>query len=305
MANDVVEEIFTRSRYRYKVDSLCSKITSYCLKNEDKHAQAIKRNGERRLKHDLDFTWLIRQVRNQKVLFENLLTDRERILLKFNDKHVIDSDSELMSSLGGSDSDLLHDYREKTVSMNVRESLVKTLRQRRRRQKCALLTRLDAELLESVGKYRRSQDGDKPGQAGEEHSMMDLQPAAEPESSNEEDDEHEHELDLHEEAKVVGRDERDRPPSAGFDDFERQESPSIFASDKPTTGKIKPNKDFLFSGRAKSARRDNYRVNELDSISNFSSQIFVDSMKSHELKDAVKGGNIEMTDAGSSSAHRP
>ena len=155
MATDVVEEMFTRLRYRYKVDSLCSRLSSYCLKNEDKHAQAIKRNGERRLKKDLDFTWLIRQVRNQKVLFDHLLTDRERILLKFNDKHVIDSDSELMSPLGGSDSDLLQDYREKTMSVNVRDSLVKTLRQRRRRKKCALLTRLDAQLLESVGKYRR------------------------------------------------------------------------------------------------------------------------------------------------------
>ena len=239
------------------------------------------------------------------MLFDHLLTERERILLKFNDKHVIDSDSELMSSLGGSDSDLLHDYREKTVSMNVRDSLVKTLRQRRRRQKCALLTRLDAQLLESVGKYRRGQDGGEPGQAGEEQSILDLYPAADPESSNEEEDEHEHELDLHEEAKVVGRDERNRPPSAGFDDFERHESPSIFGSDKTTQGKIKPNKGFLFSGRAKSAKKDNYAANELDSISNFSSQMFVDSMKSHELKDAVKGGNIEMTDAGSSSAHRP
>lgn len=51
------------------------------------------------MKKDLDFTWIIKQVRNQKVLFDHFLTDRERLLLKFNDKHVIDSDSDLMESL--------------------------------------------------------------------------------------------------------------------------------------------------------------------------------------------------------------
>ena len=95
----MVEEIFSRARYRYKVDSICSRLFSYCLRNEDRHAQSIKKNGERRLKKDLDFTWIIKQVRNQKVLFDHFLTDRERLLLKFNDKHVIDSDSDLMESL--------------------------------------------------------------------------------------------------------------------------------------------------------------------------------------------------------------
>ena len=38
LTKDVVDEIFVRSRYRYKVDSYFSRLTSYCLKNVDRHA---------------------------------------------------------------------------------------------------------------------------------------------------------------------------------------------------------------------------------------------------------------------------
>lgn len=51
-------------------------------------------------------------MRNQKTLFDSLLTDRERLLLKFNDKHVIDSNSDLMLSLNDSESDLLGEVRK-------------------------------------------------------------------------------------------------------------------------------------------------------------------------------------------------
>jgi len=73
--------------------------------------QKVKINGEKRLAKEMDFTWLLRQVRQQKALFDYLLTDRERLLLKFNDKHVIDSDTD-MDDLKGSGEDLLKAYKE-------------------------------------------------------------------------------------------------------------------------------------------------------------------------------------------------
>ena len=73
--------------------------------------QKVKINGEKRLAKEMDFTWILRQVRQQKALFDYLLTDRERLLLRFNDKHVIDSDTD-MDDLKGSGEDLMKAYKE-------------------------------------------------------------------------------------------------------------------------------------------------------------------------------------------------
>jgi hypothetical protein len=81
------------------------------LRNEDEHMQKVKINGERRLAKEMDFTWILRQVRQQKALFNYLLTDRERLLLRFNDNHVIDSETD-MDDLKGSGEDLLKPYKE-------------------------------------------------------------------------------------------------------------------------------------------------------------------------------------------------
>ena len=51
-------------------------------------------------------------MRNQKSLFDSLLTERERLLLRFSDKHVIDSNSDFMASLNDSESDLLEDVKK-------------------------------------------------------------------------------------------------------------------------------------------------------------------------------------------------
>ena len=98
------------------------------------------------------------------MLFDHLITKRERLLLRFNDKHVIDSNSELMDSLPSSESDLLCDYRNKgagnpvqlTQNHLLRETLKETIMMERRKKKCAMLKHLDYELLLSVGKYRHT-----------------------------------------------------------------------------------------------------------------------------------------------------
>ena len=92
----------------------------------------------------MDFSWLVKQLRNQKSVFSALLSSREQLLLKFSDRHVIDSDSELMQSLDDSESDLLDEYHKKndTDSVSVNDSLLKILRQKRKK-KCAMTKMVD------------------------------------------------------------------------------------------------------------------------------------------------------------------
>ncbi len=61
---EIVNEIISRERYRYDVDSTCSKFFTFCLRNVDMHMQKVKKNGQRKLEKEMDFTWIIKQVRN-------------------------------------------------------------------------------------------------------------------------------------------------------------------------------------------------------------------------------------------------
>jgi len=57
----------------------------------------MRRNGERKLKGELDLSRIIRKIRNFGTAFDYLLTERQKFLLRFNDKHVIDSNSDLIT----------------------------------------------------------------------------------------------------------------------------------------------------------------------------------------------------------------
>lgn len=58
----------------------------------------IRRKAEKRSENELDVTRIIKKIRNFEVLSENLLTERQKYLLRFNQRHVIDSDSDLISN---------------------------------------------------------------------------------------------------------------------------------------------------------------------------------------------------------------
>ena len=66
-------------------------------KEEDEHIKKMRYLAEKKLQNELDVTRIIRKVRNQESVSQYLLSDRQRYLLKFNSKHVIDSDSDLIS----------------------------------------------------------------------------------------------------------------------------------------------------------------------------------------------------------------
>lgn len=134
--------------------------------------QKVKINGERRLAKEMDFTWILRQVRQQKALFNYLLTDRERLLLRFNDNHVIDSETD-MDDLKGSGEDLLKPYKEiaKQKSINLREVLAQQLKPKRGARKCEMFKRLDDKLEVHVGSYRH---GDVDEAEAEGHTYMEF-----------------------------------------------------------------------------------------------------------------------------------
>ena len=55
----------------------------------------------------MDLTWLVKQVRATRLVTESLLAESARLLIKFNDRSVVDSESDLMSAFETSDDDLL------------------------------------------------------------------------------------------------------------------------------------------------------------------------------------------------------
>jgi hypothetical protein len=57
----------------------------------------IRYLAEKKLENELDVTRIIKKIRNFDVVSKYLLTERQKYLLRFNQRHVIDSDSDLIS----------------------------------------------------------------------------------------------------------------------------------------------------------------------------------------------------------------
>ena len=86
----------------------------------------MRRNGERKLKGELDLSKILKKVRNFNTAFDYLFSERQKFLFKFNDRHVIDSNSDLITpdseeSLfsGTSDEDLKNKSMKQKVMMKL------------------------------------------------------------------------------------------------------------------------------------------------------------------------------------------
>lgn len=77
------------------------------------------------------------------------------MLLRFNDRNVIDSDVELMQDMQDSESDLLDDYKKSAAlkQVSLKRMLESKLRKDRRR-KCHMLKQMDEKLALGVGAYK-------------------------------------------------------------------------------------------------------------------------------------------------------
>ena len=93
----LVEEVISREKYQFRLDSIFKRYLT-CFDNEhDEMVKKMRRNGERKLERELDLSKILKRLRNFGTAMEYMLTDRQRFLLRFNEKNVIDSNSDLIS----------------------------------------------------------------------------------------------------------------------------------------------------------------------------------------------------------------
>ena len=93
-------------------------------------------------------------------MFDYLMTEKEQLLLKFNDKHVVDSNSSNMGSAlaSSSEEDLLKKLRNAYVpgrdTTTLRQRISNKLKKNRKSNQCSLIKSLESKLEKNVGRYR-------------------------------------------------------------------------------------------------------------------------------------------------------
>jgi len=93
----IAEEVCTRERYKFKLNSVFKRYFACYDDENDEIVKKIRSNGSRKLQNELDISKMLRKIRNYEILNSYLLTERQRFLLRFNYRHVIDSDSDQIS----------------------------------------------------------------------------------------------------------------------------------------------------------------------------------------------------------------
>lgn len=74
--NGVVEEVLSREKYKLAIESVFKRYFT-CFDNEyDELVKKMRRNGERKLKGDLDISRLLKKMRTFSCAFDYLLTER-------------------------------------------------------------------------------------------------------------------------------------------------------------------------------------------------------------------------------------
>jgi len=92
-----VDDVCGREKYSFRVQEWVKKYFPCADNEKDEIYKSMRRNGLQKLKNEMDLGRLLTKMRNYDTMFSYLLTARQRFLLKFNDRHVIDSESDLVS----------------------------------------------------------------------------------------------------------------------------------------------------------------------------------------------------------------
>ena len=93
----VIEKVISREKYKLSIESVFKRYFT-CFDNEyDELVKKMRRNGERKIKSELDISKMLLKIRNFNTAFDYLFSERQKFLLRFNDKHVIDSNSDLVT----------------------------------------------------------------------------------------------------------------------------------------------------------------------------------------------------------------
>ena len=99
----------------------------------------------------MDLAWIIKQLRSQQMIYESFLNHRERLLLKFNDRHAIYSNSEHMDDLGASESDLMATQKKQAEIKEVSVSQILESELQKSRRQCTMIKEMDERLALHVG----------------------------------------------------------------------------------------------------------------------------------------------------------
>ena len=72
----VVEEVISREKYKLSIESIFKRYFT-CFDNEyDELVKKMRRNGERKIKSELDLAKILKKVRNFNTAFEYLFSER-------------------------------------------------------------------------------------------------------------------------------------------------------------------------------------------------------------------------------------
>lgn len=93
----VVEELIARQRYQMELKQPYKRFITCFDNEEDELTKKFRFLGEKKLQNEMDISRILKKMRNFQALNSYLLNDRQRYLLRFNTRHVIDSDSDLIS----------------------------------------------------------------------------------------------------------------------------------------------------------------------------------------------------------------
>jgi hypothetical protein len=95
-----------------------------CFDNEeDELTKKYRYMGERKLQNEMDISRILKKIRNFDAVNSYILNERQRYLLRFNSRHVIDTDSDLISlesaesifSVPSNDEDRLRSIRQRVM----------------------------------------------------------------------------------------------------------------------------------------------------------------------------------------------
>ena len=114
-----------------------------------------RRNGERKLQSELDLVRILKKMRRFTIAFRYLLSDRQRFLLKFNDGHVIDSNTDQVSLDSGESLFTGTSDEEIKPTSNKQRVMIKLLDDVDTRNVDCGARIIDRDLFRGVGKNRK------------------------------------------------------------------------------------------------------------------------------------------------------
>ena len=95
--DSVVDEIMTRKKFNFKFESMSKRFFSCFDKEVDEKLKEIRGLADIKFQNELDVSRILRKIRNFESMAHFMLSDRQKYLLRFHSRQVIDSDSDLVS----------------------------------------------------------------------------------------------------------------------------------------------------------------------------------------------------------------